>query len=395
MTGKGSCGAACAKTCCGSECVDILTDPKHCGACDAACSVGRECKAGACASGWVASADPPSSFRGRERAAFASMGSKIFIWGGVDDNSKAHDDGAIYDPVNDSWSLIKTDSATLSPRHLATAVWTGSAVLVFGGLNEAGTTYYRDAALYNPVTDSWSAVPDSLTPRSAASGWATPSTVVFFAGLTTGGGGVQGASQYAVTSNTWTPTALLNAPTPALGTAQGFAGNSLYIYGGLRGTLRSNLAYRYDVGPDTWTPLPNGPGERSNIFGVSDGTSFFVWGGRDSTTLKADGAVFTNAWTSLATTGAPSARTVAPRQAGWSVALETGVVAFLGGVNASGATLKDGGVYDVKTGWSAIAPWPSDEDHQWAVVARAGGELFVWSGSENSDCTTTGERWIR
>jgi hypothetical protein len=33
---------------CGSSCVDLTTDPEHCGACDNACAVGESCVCGEC-----------------------------------------------------------------------------------------------------------------------------------------------------------------------------------------------------------------------------------------------------------------------------------------------------------------------------------------------------------
>lgn len=37
------------QTACGEECVDLLDDPDHCGACDAACAEGQLCVGGMCA----------------------------------------------------------------------------------------------------------------------------------------------------------------------------------------------------------------------------------------------------------------------------------------------------------------------------------------------------------
>ncbi|MDB4928722.1 MAG: Tryptophan synthase alpha chain, partial [Myxococcaceae bacterium] len=44
-------GVTCAadETRCGGQCVDPRSDPRHCGACGAACSAGQVCNAGTCA----------------------------------------------------------------------------------------------------------------------------------------------------------------------------------------------------------------------------------------------------------------------------------------------------------------------------------------------------------
>ena len=44
---------------------------------------------------------PPAGFVARSRAAYATMGGKLFIWGGKDQAGTHLRSGAIYDPQTD------------------------------------------------------------------------------------------------------------------------------------------------------------------------------------------------------------------------------------------------------------------------------------------------------
>ena len=92
-------------------------------------------------------------------------GKEMIIWGGGD-ATKGFNDGARYDPVTDTWMPISGGCA-LSPRVHHVAVWAESSnagdcgsgeMIVWGGAareGDAGTDYFEDGARYNPATDSW------------------------------------------------------------------------------------------------------------------------------------------------------------------------------------------------------------------------------------------------
>jgi N-acetylneuraminic acid mutarotase len=56
-------------------------------------------------------------------------------------------DGGQYNPTTDSWTPMATNNAP-PPRENHTAVWTGSAMIVWGGYN--GTSYLNDTFSYSP-----------------------------------------------------------------------------------------------------------------------------------------------------------------------------------------------------------------------------------------------------
>ena len=56
--------------------------------------------------------------------------------------------GGIYNPVNDSWDSTTTSGAP-SPRSYHSAVWTGSAMIIWGGV---GTNYFNTGGKYTNPT---------------------------------------------------------------------------------------------------------------------------------------------------------------------------------------------------------------------------------------------------
>ena len=52
---------------------------------------------------------------------------------------------------------VKTAASGLLPRYGHTAVWTGSEMIVWGGVTPAQQPFERqDGARYDPATDTWS-----------------------------------------------------------------------------------------------------------------------------------------------------------------------------------------------------------------------------------------------
>jgi hypothetical protein len=89
-------------------------------------------------------------------------GTEMIVWGGmhlVDDVAKYTDTGGRYNPVTDSWSIMTTTDAP-SPRHAHVAMWTGTEMIVWGGMGipnpvYTGSKYLDSGGRYDPVTDTW------------------------------------------------------------------------------------------------------------------------------------------------------------------------------------------------------------------------------------------------
>ncbi len=392
-------GGTSPSTCCGSVCTDLTSDVANCGACGAACSTGRACVAGACQGGWVTMSAPPAEFVARSRAAIVTAGKQVFFWGGQDADGNALDNGAVYDPSTDTWTFLPTDTGTPSARLMASAVWTGTKVIVFGGTDAMGNPLH-DGAIYNPGGNQWTplAPPASVSRRSSPYSYWDGTRAIFWGGLATATAGVAKADRFDLAK--WSSSTNAGDPGAIAFPTVGFDGATLYLLGGLLNNVRQDKVYSYKASTDTWTSLAqSGLTPRSGGFGVWEGSRLVVWGGRDDNGLCSDGAYFAaNKWTPLSSNAAPTPRMVTLRRSGWSFEIRPGLIALLGGqisTALTGGLTTDGATYDVDTSvWSEIAGWPSTEAHDYGMGVWTGAEFVLWGGRDSDGVvTSTGERW--
>jgi hypothetical protein len=117
---------------------------------------------------WRTIAD--ASIASRDGAVVLWAGSRIFVWGGGEGSDPAMD-GALYDPASDTWTSIARSPIALNQ---ASGVWTGSEVIVFGALLDAGNpeTETSVGAAYDPALDTWRMLPPSeLSPQAVSTVW--------------------------------------------------------------------------------------------------------------------------------------------------------------------------------------------------------------------------------
>ena len=393
-------GGSSQTTCCGSVCTDLNSDVANCGACGAACSAGRACVSGACQGGWVTMSAPPVGFVARSRAAIVSAGSAVFFWGGQDADGNALGNGAVYDPTTDTWTFLPTDTGAPTPRLMASAVWTGTKVIVFGGTDAMGNPL-RDGAVYNPGANQWTSLPPApmAARRSSPYSYWDGTRAVFWGGLATPTLGVAKADRFDQTMH-WSSSTNAGDPGAITFPTVGFDGTTLYVTGGLLNNVRQDKVYSYKASTDMWTSLAqSGLTPRSGGFGVWDGSRFVVWGGRDDNGLCGDGAYFSaNKWTRLSTVSAPTPRMITLRRSGWTFEIRPGLIGVLGGqisTALTGGLTTDGASYDVDSSvWSGIADWPSMEAHDYGMGVWTGAEFVLWGGRDKDGVvTSTGERW--
>ena len=86
----------------------------------------------------------------------------MIVWGG--DNGGRLNTGGRYNPSTDRWIATSTTNAP-DARGCHTAVWTGSEMIVWGGL-EQPSTYFNTGGRYNPSTDSWTATSTTNAPTA-------------------------------------------------------------------------------------------------------------------------------------------------------------------------------------------------------------------------------------
>src|SRR3989442_329378 len=121
-------------------------------------------------------------------------GSLMVVWGGQ--GGRFLNTGGRYDPTTDTWSPTSTSNAPLS-RTNHTAVWTGTRMVVWGGLTDLSPASPRlnTGGQYDPTTDTWTptSTVNAISPRERASAVWTGSIMVMWGGydgrlsLNTGG----------------------------------------------------------------------------------------------------------------------------------------------------------------------------------------------------------------
>ena len=135
-------------------------------------------------------------------------GSKMIVWGGVGGSS--HNTGGRYDPTTDSWTPTSTASAP-EARYNHTAVWTGSEMIVWGGWNN--DTFFNTGGRYDPSTDSWTATSTTNAPEAREHHTAvwTGSEMIVWGGSNSVNGSNTGG-KYDPNTDSWMATSTANAP---------------------------------------------------------------------------------------------------------------------------------------------------------------------------------------
>jgi N-acetylneuraminic acid mutarotase len=309
-------------------------------------------------------------------------GSEMIIWGGVQAYYTV-DTGGRYNPATDSWTATSIANAP-SPRGLHTAVWTGTEMVVWGGGSVLLGGYLDTGGRYNPITDSWAPTTRANVPLARlyhTAVW-TGDEMIVWGGrngnqLNTGG-------RYNPTTGTWTAVSTTNAPSARETHTAVWTSSEMIIWGGYLFDGIShflNTGGRYDPTTDTWittTPTSAPTGRRYHT-AIWVGNEMVVWGGQDSNLaqLNTGGrySPISGTWIATSTINAPSARD--SHTAVWtgSEMIVWGGHGYTGDVN-TGARYNPGG-----DSWTAsnIANAPSARAGHTAVWT--GSEMIVWGGS--------------
>ncbi len=134
-----------------------------------------------------------------------------------------------YDIDTDTWTPVAPLPSARSDLAAATV---GGKIYVFGGIDAAGT-FLNDVDVYDPITNAWSTAPaDMPTARAAFYAVATKGGTVYAIGGWDGGSsGLSTNDAYKVASDTWT-SGLLPMPTPRAEAGAVGHGGRIYIVGG-------------------------------------------------------------------------------------------------------------------------------------------------------------------
>ena len=153
-------------------------------------------------------------------------GTEMIVWGGVygggtewfGSGQYPLASGGRYDPALDSWTQTSLEGAP-ARRAQHSAVWTGSEMIVWGGRSEIDSVVYDDGFRYDPANDAWTPIAREGAP---AARWAH--SVVWTGSEMIVWGGAPGqhplgtGGRYDAAADRWTPTSMIAAPSPRAGT---------------------------------------------------------------------------------------------------------------------------------------------------------------------------------
>ena len=281
--------------------------------------------------------------------------------------------------TDDTWT-----ATAIAPfkRDSHTAVWTGTEMIVWGGGYTGATEYQNTGGRYNPSTDSWTA---TSTVNAPSGRWGhnavwTGSEMIIWGGADSFGINNTGA-RYNPVTNSWTPTSTTNAPAPGFYTAV-WTGSEMIVWGG------SNGGGKYNPNTNTWTAISNinAPTLQSGPSAVWAGSEMIVWGGSVTCQIfyqceTNTGGRYnpnTNSWTATSTANAPIGRY------GHTVVWTGNEMLVWGGINDDGPFIivfNDGGKYNPSTNsWTAISTTNAPSERTGYTAVWTGSEMIIWGG---------------
>ena len=206
----------------------------------------------------------------------------IPIWGGKNSEGLLGD-GAVYDPLADTWTAINNSSAP-GKRTGHTAVWLNGDLLVWGGDGETGVL--NTGGRYSFAGDFWTALPTAGAPsaRRGHTAISTGSTMIVWGGeaqdsLLASGSVFDPSGNSGLGS--WSSMSTSNAPVARSGHSAVWTGSEMIIYGGKTVDAEDNTAAAYNPATDSWRQLTmeGPPLARKNHLAVWSGEEMLVFGG--------------------------------------------------------------------------------------------------------------------
>lgn len=343
---------------------------------------------------------------GRDSHTAVWTGSKMIVWGGSGSVSgNAIDTGGVYDPANDTWSALSTTGAPLARRGHA-ALWTGSKMIVWGGWTTAFPPDLASGGVYDPESDAWKPTSSTLapSPRESFTALWTGSKMlvwggVFNTGIPSTSVVLGDGAAYDPASDTWTPISMVGAPAPRFRHSAVWTGSRMIVWGGTRSFLPFdgiNAGAIYDPASDTWTPMSafGSPGPRDGHAAVWAGSRMVIWGGVDSAKMAyvTTGGIYdpvTDTWTATSDRGAPVNGPGTPLYTALTANAE--MIVWGGLVGAAGGLTNTGGILDLASNsWTPTAQTNAPSERFGHSAVWTGARMIVWGGGVSNDETNTG-----
>jgi len=329
---------------------------------------------------------------GRSGATAVWTGSEMIVWGGVEQSVVGLDTGGKYNPSTDSWTPTSTTNVPTG-RFDHTAVWTGSEMIVWGGIHT--NLAMNTGGKYNPSTDSWTPTNTTNAPTARfdhTAVWTGSEMIIWGGEINVSPFFVNTGGRYNPSMDSWTATNTTNAPDGRYVHTAVWTGSEMIVWGGINFGVYFNTGGKYSPSTDSWTgtSTTDAPNARASHTAVWTGSEMIVWGGSDVSSYFNTGGKYnpsTDSWTGTSTTDAPNARY--DHTTVW-----TGSEMITWGGADLHNIFNTGGRYNPSTdSWTgtSIDDAPSARGGHTAVWS--GSEMIVWSGGDGHNYLNTGGRY--
>jgi hypothetical protein len=379
------------------QCVDTSAATDNCGQCGYVCFPDSECVSGKCADPWepLPTTGAPT---GRAQHTAVWTGTTMIVWGGVTSTGPTNT-GAIYDPSTRTCKPTSTTGAP-SARSLHTAVWdaTHKKMLVWGGL---GSAALRSGAMYDPAADQWTAMtlPGAPTFRYSHTAVMAGSKMIVWGGTSDGTTGIGDGALFDTTAaaNPWSaiPGGTSSEPSQRFGHTAVFSGGQMVVWGGRdSGSIFTDGA-RFAVQNGTWVTTAGAP-LTPRAFHTAQLTSdgkMLIWGGEDPTfpiPFPTDGAAYdvaNDGWT-------PVTGSVSQGRTGHTAVMVgsgTTEAMLIWGGHQNASVYNDGRSLDYTTLTWADSSLPNDPSPRHDHTAVSDGTKMYIFGGQAPDATYLGD----
>ena len=320
-------------------------------------------------------------------------GSEMIIWGGLDQNFVETNTGGRYNPALDSWITTSTTNAP-SIRWRHTAVWTGIEMIVWAGSDS--NMFLNSGGRYDPVSDTWTATSSGNAPTARVDHtavWTGGEMIVWGGYGCSGNCNFNSGGRYNPGTDNWTPTSTVNVPSARFGHAAVWTGSDMIVWGGTDAMVNHTYLHtggRYSPANDNWTPtsLMNVPLGRIAHTAVWTGSEMIVWGGVDETfNVTNTGGRYNplnDSWVATSLSNAPSPR--ADHTGIW-----TGSEMIVWAGNDTGGYFNTGGRYNPNIdSWRATTTTNAPSARSDPTAVWNGSQMIVWGGDNDNGVLNTG-----
>lgn len=180
-------------------------------------------------------------------AAF-SIGTNIYVTGGIKSNFSRTNTNEMFDTVTNTWS-VKASAPTQRARAMTFSI--GNNGYVVGGQDNNGNIL-SSVEMYNSTNNTWTTRANYPIPIISGAGVATDTLGYIIGGETTNNVIVGTSYSYNPTSNTWT--AIANKPTLTYGHTLATNGTTIFAIGGINSNKETlGITEAYDIASNTWS----------------------------------------------------------------------------------------------------------------------------------------------